>query len=163
MKNKKAKHIIRGDFLPLPFIMLGLVLIFIGLFYGVEVKESTILLFALGGILSLSRFGTIIDTRSKTIKRYLSIFFFRIGYRKKYDLLNCFWLSSTRMQDIWQSRGSVKTVSSPYTVVYVYLLTSEGKQYYLFRADSKQAVYEKLAEQMQQLGIKCLDRKVHEP
>ena len=158
MSNKEAKHVIRGDFLPFPFIMLGAVLTIFGLFYGVEVGESTFLFLALGGLLSLTRFGTIIDTRSKTIKRYLSIFFIRIGYREKYELLNCFWLSSTRMQDVWQSRSSVKTISSPYAVVYVYLLTSEGKEYYLFRASSKQAVYEKLAEHMQQLGIKCLDR-----
>lgn len=158
MTSRKTKHVIRGDFLPLPFIMLGGVLVFVGLLYGYELDSSSVLFLILGVFLSSIRFGTIIDTRTKTIKRYLSIFFLRIGFRKKYELLNCFWLSTTRMQAIWQSRGSVKTVSSPYKVVYVYLLTSEGKQYYLFRADSKQAVYEKLTKQMQQLGIKCLDR-----
>jgi hypothetical protein len=138
--------------------MLGVTLIFLGLFFHSELGDTTVLFYFSGGLLSLSRFGTIVDTRTKTIKRYLSIFFFRLGFRKKYELLNCFWLSSTRMQDVWQSRSSVKTISSPYTVVYVYLLTSDGKEYYLFRASSKQAVYEKLAEHMQQLGIKCLDR-----
>ncbi|MEQ9466892.1 MAG: hypothetical protein RLN88_05735 [Ekhidna sp.] len=157
MKSKE-KHVIRGDFFPIPFIMLGGVLIlFSSMSQESEYSNYSVWFLISGAFLSTSRFGTVINTKKKIIKPYLSVLFIRLGIAKKYDLLTCFWLSSSRMKDVWQN-AAVKSVSAPYNVVYVYLITSEGRQYFLFRQNSKQGVYEKLANHMQQLGIKCLDR-----
>ena len=159
MTNKKTKHIIKGDIFPPHIIGLGAILIlFSYLSLESEYSNYSIWFLIAGAFLTTSRFGTVIDTRRKSIKPYLSILFIRFGLKKKYDLLNCFWLNSSRMKDVWQN-PAVQSVSSPYTVVYVYLLTSEGRQYFLFRENSKQGVYEKLGKHMRQLGIKCLDRK----
>lgn len=158
MTSKKTKHVIRGIFLSPQFATLGALLVLIGLIsLSGEYTEFSLGFLLIGAFLVTSRFGTIINTKNKTIKSYLSVFLIRVGVRKKYDLLTCFWLASSRMKNVWQN-AAVRSVSAPYNLFYVYLITSEGDQYFLFRQNSKQGVYEKLANHMQELGIKCLDR-----
>jgi len=62
------------------------------------------------------------------------------------------------MRAVWQNQA-VQYVSPEYGVFDVYLVTAEGKNYYLFEDRSKQGVYRRLSKAMEILKIKCLDKK----
>ena len=158
MSKRKSKYVIKGDLLPPHFIILGLIFIVFGLLSYPEEGLGAFIFLLIGGLFTLTRFGVVVDKKKKTIRKYTSIFLIRIGRLKKYELLTCFWLTSRRMKDVWQSRGGVSSSTSAYSAIHVYLITSDADQFYLFTERSKQGVYNRLGPYMQAFGISCLDR-----
>lgn len=154
----KSKHVIRGEFFPPHFRVLGFIFLAVSLFFfESQYRSYSPVPFLLGFILMFSHFGLVVDSNKRTIKKYFSIFFIRIGRKKTYELLTCFWLTSHRMKDVWQNQA-VSTETRDYGVVNVYLVTSDGDNYYVFQKRSKQSVYENLADVMLALNISCLDK-----
>ncbi|WP_436514437.1 hypothetical protein [Ekhidna sp. To15] len=158
MSRIGARYIIKGEFFPPHFRLLGSILIIFSiLIWDEQAVQNSLIFFLIGFPLLCSRFGLIINTKNKTIKKYFSIFLIRIGVRKRYDLLTCFWLTSHRMKDVWQN-PAIKTESHVYGVVNVYLITSDGDSFYVLQEKTKQGVYERLAKFMNELNISCLDK-----
>jgi len=157
----KDKVVIWGDFFSIHFKLFGGIIV-IGSYLTYIGDYSSILSIILGFtglVMLLSRFGTTVNKRDKTIKKYLAVLFLiKIGKKEKYELLTCFWLKAHKMRAVWQNQA-VSYVSPEYGVFDVYLVTSQGKNYYLFDDRSKQGVYKRLTKAMQALEIKCLDKK----
>ncbi len=157
---KRTIDVKAGRLFPFPFLVIGGVSLFAGLFIILSVPIGGLVLLFIGGLIFTAYEGTEIDPTARTIREYYSFLFLKTGRATRYESIEGMTIHKAQISQKMFTAHTTKSSTFRYTEYRAYIKMAGEEKVLLMRNKNKARLMEEARKIAQALNTTIADYAV---